>query len=160
MIIYLYVLLIFRRKKYMLCEEPESNNVDSVRHVCIHKSNTMKQFEGHFTNVNELTLSETFDIPHDSIVIHLNRIIPLRQLTKLTLACHRSPFKQVIELLHFTPNIHTLKLDSILFYRTDSVSIQQNDIFQLVSNTNTVTTLTIDKEVTFEKIQLFLDWNI
>jgi hypothetical protein len=144
----------------MLCGEPDSNifqtNVDSVRHVCIHKSNTMKQFGGHFTNANELTLSKTFDVPRDSIGIHLNRIISLRQLTKLTLACHRLPFKQVIELLHFTPNIHTLKLDSILLYRTDSVSIQQNDIFQLVSKTNAVTTLTIDKEVTFEKIQLLV----
>jgi hypothetical protein len=55
-----------------------------------------------------------------------------------------------------TPNIHTLKFYSILLYRTDSVSIQQNDIFQLVSNTNAVTILTIDKEVTLEKIQLLV----
>jgi hypothetical protein len=144
----------------MLCGELESNilqtNVDSVRHVCIDKSNAMKQFGGHFTNANELTLWKKFDVPRDSIVIDLNRIIPLRQLTKLTLACHRLPFKQVIELLHFTPNIHTLELDSILLYRTDSVSIQQNDIFQLVSNTNIVTTLTINNEVTLEKIQLLV----
>jgi hypothetical protein len=144
----------------MLCGELESNilqtNVDSVRHVCIDKSNAMKQFGGHFTNANELTLWKKFDVPRDSIVIDLNRIIPLRQLTKLTLVCHRLPFKQVIELLHFTPNIHTLKLDSMLFYRTDSVSIQQNDIFQLVSNTNIVTTLTINNEVTLEKVQLLV----
>jgi len=144
----------------MLCGESDSNslqtNVDSVRHVCIHKSNPMKQFGSYFTNANELTLSKTLDVPRNSMVTYLNHIIPLRQLTKLTLACHRLPFKQVIELLHFTPNIHTLKLDSILLYRTDSVSIQQNDIFQLVSNTTTVTTLTIEKEVTFEKIQLLV----
>jgi hypothetical protein len=144
----------------MLRGEPDSNtlqtNVDSVHHVCIHQSNTIKQFGGHFTNANELTLSETFDVPRDSIVNNLNHIIPLRQLTKLTLACHRLPFKQVIELLHFTPNIHTLKLDSILLYRTDSLSIQKNDLFQIVSNTNTVINLTIEKEVTYEKVQLLV----
>jgi hypothetical protein len=42
----------------MLCEEPDSNilqtNVDSVRHVCIHKLNAMKQFGDHFTNAHYL----------------------------------------------------------------------------------------------------------
>jgi len=148
----------------MLYEEPEKNiwpqrlksTKDPIHHVYIHNANAMKQFVDDFPNATELTLSETFDVPRNSISTDLNRIIPLKQLTKLTLECHRFPIVQIIELLHFTPNVHTLKLDSVLFYGTDSVSIQQNDIFQIVSNTNLVTNLTIDKECTLEKIQLLV----
>jgi hypothetical protein len=111
---------------------------------------------GDFPNVTELTLSETFDVPRDSIAANLNRIIPLRQLTKLSLGCLRLPFEQIIELLHLTSNIRILKLDSVLLYGTDSVSIEQKDIFQIVSNMNNITNLTIDKEITLDKIQLLV----
>ncbi|CAF5046475.1 unnamed protein product, partial [Rotaria sp. Silwood1] len=79
---------------------------------------------------------------------------PLKQLTSLTIECHYFSFEQLIELLQFTPNVHVLKLDSILLYRTDSVSIQQNELSKLVSNMNTITKVTISKEITLEKIQL------
>jgi hypothetical protein len=102
------------------------------------------------------SLSKTFNVPRYSIATNLNRIISLRQLTQLTIGCHRFPFQQIIELLYFTPNIRTLKLDSILLYGTDSGSIEHSDIFQIVSNTNIVTNLTIDKESSLEKIQLLV----
>ncbi|CAF3944046.1 unnamed protein product, partial [Rotaria sp. Silwood1] len=113
------------RKSYMLYEELDKNvsslhvetSKDSVQHVYIHNTNAMEQCLSYFPNAIELTLSETFHVPRDSIVISLNRIIPLRQLTKLTFDYHHFPFEQVIELLHFTPNVHTLKLDSILLYQ-------------------------------------------
>jgi len=133
---------------------PIQTNINLVNHVYIHSTNAMKQYLGNFLNANELTLSETFDVPRDSIVTSLNRIIPLRQLYKLTLDCHYFPFERLIELLSFTPNIHTLKFNAILLYRTNSVSFQQNDIFQIVSNMNTVINVTISKEITLEKIQL------
>jgi hypothetical protein len=148
----------------MLYAEPEKNvcpdhltiTRDSVHRVYIHNTNAMKQFVGDFPNVTELTLSETFDVPRDSIAPNLNRIIPLRQLTKLSLGCLRLPFEQIIELLHLTSNIRILKLDSVLLYGTDSVSIEQKDIFQIVSNMNNITNLTIDKEITLDKIQLLV----
>ncbi|CAF5069055.1 unnamed protein product [Rotaria sp. Silwood1] len=114
----------------------------------------MEQCLSYFPNAIELTLSETFHVPRDSIVISLNRIIPLRQLTKLTFDYHHFPFEQVIELLHFTPNVHTLKLDSILLYQRSSFLIEQNEIFQKVSKMNTITSVTIGNETTLEEIQL------
>jgi hypothetical protein len=160
----MYVILLFRRKDYVLYEEPNKNiglhhlesNKNSVHHVHIHSTNAMNQYVGEFANATELALGDTFNIPRESIATSLHRIIPLKQLSKLNVNCHRFPFEQVIELLHVTPNIHTLKLDSILLYRTDSVSIQQNDIFRLVSNTNTIINVTIDKESTLDKIQLLV----
>ena len=70
----------------------------------------------------------------------------MKQLTKLFIECHHFSFQQLIELLQFTPNVHVLKLDSILLYRTDSVSIQQNELSKLVSNMNIMTKVTIGKK--------------
>ena len=77
----------------MLYEDPQGHNCacdsalseDPIRHLYIHNTNAMKQFTGAFPNTMKLTLSETFDVPRDSMVTDLNRIIPLKQLTKLTL---------------------------------------------------------------------------
>ncbi|CAF0863837.1 unnamed protein product [Rotaria sordida] len=92
-----------------------------VHHVCIHSTNVMEKFVDNFRNVTELTLFDTFDVSCDSIVRSLNRIIPLKQLSTLSLDCHRFPFDQVIELLN-----------SILFYRADSISIQQKSTLEKI----------------------------
>lgn len=146
----------------MLYEEPKVHNCSygfalpeaPIHHVSIHNTNAMKQFVGAFPNVTELTLSETFDVPHHSMETDLNRIIPLKQLTKLTLHCHRLPFDRMIQLLCFTPNINTLKLNSILLYRADSFSFPETEVFRIVSNTNIVTNLTVENECTLDKIEL------
>lgn len=127
-----------------------------IRHVDIHSTNAMQLCSDDFPNATKLTLSETFDVPRDSLVTHLSRIIPLEQLTHLILNCHRFHFEQIIEFLHSTPNIRTLLLDSVLLYGTNSISFEQDDIFQIVSNTNVITNLTIDKECTLDKIQLIV----
>jgi hypothetical protein len=109
----------------------------------------------YFPNATELTLVDTFDVPpRDSIARSLDHIIPLRQLSKLILNCHHFSFEQIIGLLYFTPNVYTLELDSIVLYQTDPLSIQRNENFRLVSNTNMITNVIIDKESTLEKIQL------
>jgi hypothetical protein len=101
-----------------------------------------------------VTLSEYCDASHDSLATSLNRIIPVRQLTQLIIDCQRFSFEHLVELLSLTPNMHTLKFDSIQFYGTDSVSIQQNETFILASKTNTVTNVTVEQECTLDKIQL------
>ncbi|CAF4985919.1 unnamed protein product, partial [Rotaria sp. Silwood1] len=144
------------RKDYVLYDELVENiwssrfgiNEDPIHHICIHGKNMIKESIDHFPNATILTFCETFEVCCDSIAIDLNRSLPLKQLTKLTIECHRFSFEQLIKLLQFTPNVHVLKLDSILLYRTDSVSIQQNELSKLVSNMNTITKVTISKEIT------------
>jgi len=114
----------------------------------------VKQFVKDFPNVTELTLLEYIDAPRDSLANSLNRIIPVRQLTKLNIDCPHFSFQRLMKLLSLTPNIHTLKLDSILLYQTDSLLMQQNKTFQFVSKTNTITNVTIEQECTLAKIQL------
>jgi hypothetical protein len=146
----------------MLCEESDKNivsrqsetNVNSVHHIHIHNANAMKQFVGHFPNVTELTLSENCDVFRDCTTTNFNRIIPLKQITKLAIDCHRFSFQRLMKLLSLTPNVHTLKLSSILLYETDALIIQQNEIFQMISTTNIVANVAVTKEITEQKIEL------
>lgn len=137
-----------------LCSLPPQTNIDLVEHVHIDSTDAMKQFVGSFSNATELTLSKVFNIHQDSIGNNLDRIIRLKQLTKLVIDCSGFYFEYVIELLNFIPNIKTLELSSILLHRTNCVSIQQNKTFQIVSKTNTIINLSFTRECTLDKIQL------
>ncbi len=126
----------------------------SVKQLCIHNENAMRTFPGYFPNVTKLSLSDEFNPRRKSRIIDLNRMLSLRYLNELILDCHRFPLEQIIELLSFTPNVHTLKLDAILLYGTKSSLIQQTDLFRLVSSANTVSHLTINQRLKLDKIQL------
>ncbi len=101
-----------------------------------------------------MTFSEYCDASHDLLATSLNRIIPIRQLTQLIIDCQRFSFEHLVELLALTPHMHTLKFDSIQFYETNSVSVQQSETFILASKTNTVTKVTVEQECTLDQIQL------
>jgi hypothetical protein len=160
--LFITLLFLFRRKDYVMYDELTENmwssrsdiNEDPVHHVCIHSADMIKQSADKFLYATKLTLCDTFEVPRDSIVIDLNHNLSLKQLTKLAVKCHHFHFQQLIELLQFTHNVHVLKLDSIVLNRTNAVSIQQNQLFQLVSNMNTITKVTINKESNLEKVQL------
>lgn len=127
---------------------------DTVRQVAIQSKDAMELFLSCFPNANELTLTTEFDVSGRSFVNDLNRINPLRKLTQLTLQCRRLSWKKLIELLHFTPHLHTLQLLSTLIYPDDATLMQKNKRFKLVSDTSTVTNIIIDKEMTIERLQL------
>jgi hypothetical protein len=62
--------------------------------------------------------------------------------------------KQLIELLHFTPNIHTFIFTSMTFDKIDYMSIQQNETFRLVSIKNTIRNLIFQQQCTLETIKI------
>ncbi|CAF1483193.1 unnamed protein product [Adineta steineri] len=143
----------YRRKDYVLYDQLSENkwstrfgmNKDPIDHICIHTTDIMKQSIDKFANATKLTLYVDFD---------LNRIFPLKKMTRLSIKCCRFSFEKLIQLLQYTSNVHTLKLDSILLYRNTPNSIQQNPLTRLVSEINMITKVTINKEITLEKIQL------
>jgi len=104
----------------------------------------------------ELTFEDSFSTNHTSVAIILNRIIPLKQLTKLVIKCHYFSFKKLIELLYFTPNIRVLVFESMPFYKNDFMSIEQSEKFRLVSNTNNIIDVTFTDKCTLEKLKLIL----
>ncbi|CAF4112902.1 unnamed protein product, partial [Adineta steineri] len=143
----------YRRKDYVLYDQLDENkwstrfgmNKDPTDHIYIHTTDMMKQSTDKFANATQHTLYVDFD---------LNHIFPLEKITNLSIECCRFSFEKLIELLQFTSIVHTLKLDSILLFRNNSNSIQQNPLTQLVSKTDIITNVTINKEITLEKIQL------
>jgi hypothetical protein len=101
-------------------------------------------------------LEDGFSTTRNSIGTILSRIIPLKQLTKLVIECHHFSFIKMIDLLSFTPNIHTLIFESMPFYRNDYISIEQSETFRFVSNTNMITDVTFKERCSLEKLRLLL----
>ena len=64
----------------------------------------------YFPNVIELTFGQYYDALHHLTAIAFNYIFPLSQLTKPTIECRFLPFKQLMNLLCSTPNMHTIKV--------------------------------------------------
>jgi hypothetical protein len=89
--------------------------------------------------------------------MHLNRIIPLINLKKLIIENCCFPFGQLIKLLYFTPNLHTLKFGSISFYQNNLMLIQQSDIFLQVSKNNQLKHFDLRESCTLEYIELIMN---
>jgi len=110
----------------------------------------------YFPNITKLTFSDHFDTICDSIGSKLTHIVPVKQINELVIDYSHFSFMQIVQLLSFMENIHTLKLVSMSFNEIDSASIQQNQIFQLVSMTNTVTNMIMEGECSLEGMNLLI----
>jgi hypothetical protein len=156
--------LLFRRKDYVLyrlqtkttCLTGYETNLRSVDHVYIQSEKSVIGCMHYFPNVTKLNFENRFSTTRDSIPIILSRIIPLKQLTKLGIECNHFSFIKMIQLLSFTPNIHTLTITSMPLYKNDYLSIQENETFRLVSNTNTIKDVTFKEKCTSEKLKLLV----
>jgi hypothetical protein len=82
-------------------------------------------------------------------------MIPLIQLTHLTIHYRNFPIGELIELLYFSPNIHTLVFDSISLSKINATLIRNCQTFQTVSNKNKITTMSITGNFTLEDMKLF-----
>jgi len=140
--------------KEKACLPSYETNFKSVHHVRIDSAEDMIICQNYFPNTTELTLGNGFSTTRDSIASILNPIIPLKQLTKLVIQCHYFSFIRVMDLLRNSPNIQTLILESMPLYKKDRILIQQSETFRLLSNTNTITDVTLKRKCTLEKIEL------
>ena len=155
---------LFRRKSYTLYNQPNRSNdlvgnekgLKSVDHIRIHCDKAMIRYTDRFPNATELTFITGFSTTRDSIAATLTHIIPFNQLTKLVIECNHLSFKKVIELLRFTSNVHTLILETMPFYKNDRTSLQQSEIFRLVSTTNAITNVTFKEKCSIEKFKFLI----
>ena len=111
----------------------------------------------YFPNAIALTLSNSFNVLNNEIIHFLNHIIPLTQLTQLFIDCSEFCFGKVINLMRFTPNIHTLKVYSMTYSTLDSTSIEESDVFQFVSNRNMIKTFIVKIECTLEHVKILVN---
>ncbi|CAF1407883.1 unnamed protein product [Adineta steineri] len=154
----------YRRKYYTLyndiyqstCLNSKETHLQSVQHLKIQNDKETINCKYYFPNATTLTLQNKLSNTHNLFSFNLSRIIPLKQLTKLVVESNPLPLTKLIELLRCTPHIHTLVLKSMSLYGVNYNSIQQNQSFQLVSNTNTITNVTCNGECTLEKLQILI----
>lgn len=131
------------------------NVFESVEHLRIYGTRTTF-CRNYFPNVNELTLGNYFKTSNKSISITLNQLFPLKQLKKLYIPDFNFPFEELINLLHSTPNLHTLKLDFLLIYLIDLQAFEQNPIFQSVIKTNQIKYFHLNQTCTLDTLQFIL----
>jgi len=110
----------------------------------------------YFRNATKLTLSDSFDKTRVWLTVILKNIIPLKQLTTLVIDYDHFCIEQLTKLLSSTSNLHTLKLNCQSIDKTNSISIQQSEMFRLVSNTNIITNVTIKERSSTENIKLLV----
>ncbi|CAF3869536.1 unnamed protein product [Rotaria sp. Silwood1] len=155
----------YRRNTYTLCGQSEEktclnirdNNLKSVRHVHIQNKKAMINYNYYFPNVIALTIDDDFTKSCDSFSTILGNIIPLKQLTKLIIESSQFSFREIIELLCFMPNIHTLIFLSMPKFKGKYHIIKPSEKFQLLSNINTITDMTIIGSLKFEENHLLIN---
>ncbi|CAF4273431.1 unnamed protein product, partial [Adineta steineri] len=121
-----------QRKHYILYGQTIETNVNLINYFEIKNINSIENFLGYFPNVNKLTLSNTIDMPRNFILHSFNRIISLKQITKLILHCHHLLFEQILQLLSYTINVQTLEFDSLLLNRIKNVTIRKEIILDKI----------------------------
>ena len=129
-----------------------------MKHVSIHTKQIIPNSIKHFPNATELTIKQYFKTYGDSIPRTLNRIVRLKKLTKLVMHSYAFPFEEIIRLICYTPNLHTLQIiNSSSFVEINSELIQQTGIFRTASNTNNIKYLDLHVECTLEKIRFIVN---
>lgn len=154
----------FRRKDYTFywqsdkqpCPYLRKTNFNSVKHVLIDSKRVTNNSVNYFPNTTELTLTNTYAAFEDSLPQTLNCIVPLKNLTKLIIQCYYFPLEQIINLIRYTSNLHTLKFNLLCAKKIKTKVIQQSPIFQYVSNTNKIKYLDLHDDCPLERIQLIV----
>ncbi|CAF4191090.1 unnamed protein product, partial [Adineta steineri] len=118
------------------CLNSKKTHLQSVQHLRIDNENEIIHYKYYFPNVTTLTLENSLSCT----------LIKSRSLS----------LTKIIEILRFTPYIRTLIFESMPLYGVNYKSIQQNQTFQLVSNTNMITNVIFKQRCTLDKLQLFV----
>ncbi|CAF3926627.1 unnamed protein product [Rotaria sp. Silwood1] len=138
------------------CPYIRKTNFKSVKHVLIDSKRVTNNHGNYFPNTTRLTLTNNFETPDNLFPMILNRIIPLKNLTKIVIESFSFPLEQIINLIRFIPNLHTLKFNLLCFKKIKTNIIEQSQIFQYVSKTNKIKYLDLDDECSLERIQLIM----
>ncbi|CAF3112325.1 unnamed protein product [Rotaria sp. Silwood2] len=135
-----------------ICSNIQEKNLNSVKHLYIASEATGDDCVNYFPNVNELSI----EVSVNSISATLHRMIPLRQLTKLVINSYVHQMKDIINLLRFTPNVHTLSFNLLCLYDMNIHFNKQNEKFQYVLKKNKIQNLILSEECLFSEIQFIV----
>lgn len=161
---YVIVFYLSRRKNYEIygkvSEEPFRDETArvllSVNHVEIQEEGGVYQQIYSFPNVTELTLHDSFTASHRALSVGLNRILSLQRIKIFTIRCRRLRFEKMICLLSYVPNVQTITVESIFSDKNERESIHQYQQFQLLSQKNRITSVTVEQKRALDVITLFV----
>ncbi|CAF4162606.1 unnamed protein product [Adineta steineri] len=115
-------------------KEPDCN---SIKHIIINSTAALPNCSKYFPKITELTLHDKAIIQRKPYLMDdLRRILPLVQLTKLTMNNIFYELDIFINILQLTPNLHTVTWISIKNTPKDLLSLQESKAYQLVSKQN------------------------
>jgi hypothetical protein len=86
----------------------------------------------------------------------LDRIMPLTKLYKLSVHCPDFSIEELMELLYFSPNIHTLIINSISSEIIDSILIQRTQTFRTIVNRNKIKNIILKENSPAQNIVFFI----
>ncbi|CAF3610681.1 unnamed protein product [Rotaria sp. Silwood1] len=159
-----YSTIPYRRKDYtyysvsdeQLRSHNQQENFNSVNHLYICskiKDHCLK----YFPNVNQLTFTLFFNDWNDSTVRNLNCMIPLEQLTKIIFEPYRIPLEDIMRLLYFTSNLHTLQFDTFGFHHNNLDIVRQNYAFEYASKRNKIKFLILRGRCSLHELEFIVN---
>jgi hypothetical protein len=79
------------------------------------------------------------------------------QFTHLNIDCDRIPIGMFIEIIHLLPNLESLKISSLPLVQLSGLSFEDSASLLLVSITNKITKMKLDKMDDMEQIHFLMD---
>ncbi|CAF1152145.1 unnamed protein product [Adineta steineri] len=131
----------------------KSNNINFARHLILEGCLKTNQYSIQFPRATKLTLKDD-NIPKNSLFINdMKSIIPLLQITELSIKDNVLTINQFIEILCLFPNVQTLTLSNKI-----QLGSKRTNTRQLLSRNNRITHLIIDDdECQFVYIDFLID---
>ncbi|UJR17999.1 hypothetical protein I4U23_004900 [Adineta vaga] len=131
---------------------------DLVQHISIEDINLFNKSSKYLPHVTELTFSKKCIVGHDEQLIDsLHRTVLLTRLTTLNMNNIYSELGILINLLRFTPNIHTLTWVHLRDTPNDLLSIQESETFRFVSKQNQIKKIIITHEYTKKMMEVLVN---
>ena len=139
------------------CIDDEDIEIHSASHLTIRQQMNTITCSSHFSNITKLTLNANFLDKNGQFIRDINRIISLSKLKYLLMDEQELCIDQLLELLTFTSNIHSLTFAQMFFLDFHPLSIKQTDMFHQISMKNKITELNIEHGCKLEHLEFFIN---
>ncbi|UJR18856.1 hypothetical protein I4U23_021984 [Adineta vaga] len=149
----------YRRKYYELSYPLNDTKrvFESIDHIQIGNQKVIDKCLYHFPRVKKVTFKKDFIIvSSESLLINLSSILSMEQLKTLIIKCNHFPFIYLMKFLSFAFNIQTLIFQTMPLYRDNKTTLENTELFQLVSRTNSVRNLSCRNKCGIDRVELLV----
>jgi len=140
-----------------ICSYVEATSYNSVKHVLIGSTKANKNPTNYFPNATELTIKTCLETYDQDLPEVLNRIVPLHQLTILTIKKFDLHLDKFIDLLCYTPNLKIFNTDSLHIDCIDTDAIKTTGAYKFALRTNKIKKLAIVHNCTSDLIPVIVN---